>query len=82
MYPAKYWANFLTLPAKKQVFVAMPFSSEFQHRYDEVIKPAIDSLNFPLHMIRKNGRYYPKMTIQNIGLIELPQRCRPVNYTA
>ena len=44
MYPAKYWANFLALPAKKQVFIAMPFSAEFQHRYENVIRPTIDSM--------------------------------------
>ena len=43
MYPANYYALFPAFPRVSSVFVAMSFDSRFVPRWENVIKPAIQS---------------------------------------
>jgi hypothetical protein len=46
MYPRDYFALFPAIPRRPQVFVAKSFAPEFEPRFREVIKPAIESAEF------------------------------------
>lgn len=41
MYPRTYFETFMRYEAKDQVFVAMPFTTDFQRAYERVIEPAV-----------------------------------------
>jgi|GEM_PF-1323424 len=45
MYPKNYFDLFPAFPRENSVFVAMSFAPQFQSRYDNVIKPAIESVD-------------------------------------
>lgn len=45
MYPANYYALFPAFPRIPSVFVAMSFDSRFAARWENVIKPAVQSLS-------------------------------------
>ena len=46
MYPKQYFDLFPSFPRNKSVFVAMGFDAVFDSRWDNVIKPAIEQVEF------------------------------------
>ncbi len=44
MYPLTYYETFMRYEASNQVFVAMPFTTNFQRAYQTVIEPAISAV--------------------------------------
>ena len=44
MYPLNYYETFMRYEASDEVFVAMPFTEDFERAYDTVIKPAIETV--------------------------------------
>ena len=47
MHPSVFLETFWRLELRPQVFVAMSFAAEYQGRFDEVIAPAIRSIQLP-----------------------------------
>lgn len=45
MYPLNYYETFMRYEASDEVFVAMPFTADFERAYDTVIKPAIETVS-------------------------------------
>lgn len=45
MYPLNYYETFMRYEASDEVFVAMPFTADFERAYDTVIKPAIEMVS-------------------------------------
>lgn len=45
MYPLNYYETFMRYEASDEVFVAMPFTEDFERAYDTVIKPAIETVS-------------------------------------
>ena len=46
MYPAEILALFTPFPREDQIFVAMPFDDKFDARWDNVIKPSIEGMEW------------------------------------
>src|SRR5512139_2233994 len=46
MYPAEVLALFPPFPRNNRVFVAMSFDDRFQLRFDEVLRPAIEGIEY------------------------------------
>jgi hypothetical protein len=46
MYPRDYFALFPAVPRRPRVFVAKSFAPEFEPRFREVIKPAVENIDF------------------------------------
>ena len=44
MHPQVYLNTFWKMEVKPQVFVAMSFAPQYNHRYEKIIAPAIESL--------------------------------------
>ena len=47
MYPCTFYNLFPPFPRDNHVFVAMPFSEKFTHRWETVIKPAVEAISLP-----------------------------------
>ena len=41
VFPANYYETFMRYEASDEVFVAMPFTTQFQSAYEKVIEPSI-----------------------------------------
>ena len=56
LYPLTYFETFMRYEASDQVFVAMPFTEDFEKAYETIIKPAITSVIINSNNSKKNLR--------------------------
>jgi hypothetical protein len=49
MYPRTYYETFMRYEPSAEVFVAMPFTADFEESFDKIIEPAVSR-------VRVNGR--------------------------